>query len=309
MRFALRSLPSGMQPTVSASTTATFASHWGSQASTRLWSTACWRTPDGFLYRHNGITVQCDTIEREFFAKRATGAPISLTLRNASVVNGGAQTVTSANRAFEKDPDAVADAYVSVRIVSVQGGTPEGFAQSITKATNTQNHMERRDFIAIDPVQSEIQKDFKLSLDKEYVFRRGEMDPAPDSGCSVTEAATALACAYRDPTFAVRVKGSTEALWKEGADGAYTRLFGQQASAYQIWRSVQVLRAIRDELTKLRSELSGGRAASIADSGGLYWLPILFFSESTAKHCKSPTPIGKLFNKKSPTKFEASWPA
>ncbi|MFD7320018.1 AIPR family protein [Streptomyces sp. NPDC059875] len=229
--------------------------------------------PDGFLYRHNGITVQCDTIEREFFAKRTTGAPISLTLRNASVVNG-AQTVTSANRAFEKDPDAVAEAYVSVRIVSVQG-TPEGFAQSITKATNTQNHMERRDFIAIDPVQSEIQKDFKLSLDKEYVFRRGEMEPAPESGCSVTEAATALACAYRDPTFAVRVKGSTEALWKEGADGAYTRLFGQQPSAYQIWRSVQLLREIRDELTKFRSALSG-RAASIADSGALLAAHVVF---------------------------------
>ncbi|WP_046501017.1 AIPR family protein [Streptomyces odonnellii] len=229
--------------------------------------------PDGFLYRHNGITVQCDTIEREFFAKRATGAPISLTLRNASVVNG-AQTVTSANRAFEKDPDAVAEAYVSVRIVSVQGA-PEGFAQSITKATNTQNHMERRDFIAIDRVQSEIQKDFKLSLDKEYVFRRGEMDPAPESGCSVIEAATALACAYRDPTFAVRVKGSTEALWKEGADGAYTRLFGQQPSAYQVWRSVQVLREIRDEVTKLRSILSG-RAASIADNGALLAAHLVF---------------------------------
>jgi hypothetical protein len=231
--------------------------------------------PDGFLYRHNGITVQCDTIEREFFAKRAMGAPVALTLRNASVVNG-AQTVTSANRAFAKDAEAVAEAYVSVRIVSVQGA-PAGFAQSITKATNTQNHMERRDFIAIDPVQSEIQKDFRISLDKEYVFRRGEMDPAPESGCSVTEAATALACAYRDPTFAVRVKGSTEALWKEGTDGAYTRLFGQQPSAYQIWRSVQILREIRDELTKLRSTLAG-RAASIADSGALLAAHMVFQS-------------------------------
>lgn len=220
--------------------------------------------PEGFLYRHNGITVQCDTFEQEFFAKRTVSAPTSLTLHNACVVNG-AQTVTSANWAFEQDPDAVAEAFVSVRIVSMQG-TPVGFAQSITRATNTQNRMERRDFIAIDPVQSEIQKDFKLSLGKEYVFRRGELDPAPESGCSVTEAAIALACAYKDPTFVVRVQGSTEILWEEGVDGAYTRLFGQQPSAEQIWRSVQVLREVRDELTKLRSTLSG-RAAAVADSG------------------------------------------
>lgn len=71
------------------------------------------------------------------------------------------------------------------------------------------------------------------------------------------------------------MKGSTEALWKEGADGAYTRLFGQQPSAYQIWRSVQVLREIRDELTKLRSTLSG-RAASIADSGALLAAHVVF---------------------------------
>ncbi|WP_149829160.1 AIPR family protein [Streptomyces tailanensis] len=185
--------------------------------------------PEGFLYRHNGITVQCDRVEQEYHAKRAVGQPTTLTLHNASVVNG-AQTVSSAFRAYERDPEAVADAYVLVRIISLEGA-PEGFGRSITKATNTQNHMERRDFIAIDTVQSEIQKDFSLSLDKEYVFRRGELDPAPESGCSVTEAATALACMHRDSSLAVRVKGSTNALWEEGRGGAYTPLFGQQPSA------------------------------------------------------------------------------
>ncbi|HEU5040058.1 MAG TPA: AIPR family protein [Gemmatimonadales bacterium] len=229
--------------------------------------------PEGFLYRHNGITVQCDSIEKEFFAKRAPGQPISLTLHNASVVNG-AQTVTSAHRAYEKDPEAVADAYITVRITAVQGA-PEGFARDITKATNTQNRMERRDYIAIDPIQSEIQKDFKLALDLEYVFRRGELDPAPESGCSVKEAAMALACAYQDPALAVRIKGSTEALWQEGPGGAYTRLFGRQPSAYQIWRSVQVLRQVRSELGNVRASLAG-RAASIADSGTLLVVHMVF---------------------------------
>ncbi|MFB6875115.1 AIPR family protein [Streptomyces sp. NPDC056323] len=229
--------------------------------------------PDGFLYRHNGITVQCDTIEQEFHTKRAVGHPTTLTLTNASVVNG-AQTVTSAHRAYERDPEAVEDAYVIVRIISLKGA-PEGFARSITKATNTQNRMERRDFIAIDTVQSEIQKDFRLSLDKEYVFRRGEMDPAPESGCSVTEAATALACAHRDPSLAFQVKGSTENLWAEGPGGAYTRLFGQQPSAYQVWRAVQVLRQVRDELSSVRSTLAG-RAAAVADSGALLVAHIVF---------------------------------
>jgi hypothetical protein len=229
--------------------------------------------PEGFLYRHNGITVQCDKIEQEYHSKRAVGQPTTLTLHNASVVNG-AQTVTSAFRAYERNPEAVAEAYVLVRMISLEGA-PKGFGRSITKSTNTQNHMERRDFIAIDTVQSEIQKDFRLSLDKEYVFRRGELDPAPESGCSVTEAATALACMHRDSSLAVRVKGSPNALWEEGRGGAYTRLFGQQPTAQQIWRAVQVFRLVRDQLTEMRAKLTG-RPAAVVDSGALLVAHLVF---------------------------------
>ncbi|MFC4562844.1 AIPR family protein [Nocardiopsis mangrovi] len=231
------------------------------------------KDPEAFMYRHNGITVQCNRIEQEYHSKRAVGQPTTLTLHNASVVNG-AQTVTSAFRAYERDPESVAEAYVLVRIISLEGA-PEGFGHSITKATNTQNHMERRDFIAIDAVQSEIQKDFRLSLDKEYIFRRGELDPAPDSGCSVTEAATALACMHRDSSLAVRVKGSTNALWEEGQGGAYIRLFGQQPTAQQIWRAVQVFRLVRDRLSVLRTRLNG-RPAAVVDSGSLLVAHLVF---------------------------------
>ncbi|MFD0447305.1 AIPR family protein [Streptomyces indonesiensis] len=137
------------------------------------------KDPQNFWYLHNGITVICGSITEHFFAKRAVGEPVRLELTDASVVNG-AQTVTSAHRAFEQNPEAVADAYVTVRIISVKD-SPEGFDRDITEATNTQNHMERRDFIAIDEVQSRIREDFKLSLDKEYVFRRGELDPPPSA--------------------------------------------------------------------------------------------------------------------------------
>ncbi|MFK0020918.1 AIPR family protein [Streptomyces sp. NPDC090798] len=229
--------------------------------------------PEGFIYRHNGITVQCDKIVQEYHGKRAVGQPTTLTLHNASVVNG-AQTVSSAFRAYERDPEAVTEAYVLVRIISLDGA-PTGFGNSITTATNTQNHMERRDFIAIDAVQSEIQKDFRLSLDKEYVFRRGELDPAPESGCTVTEAATALACMHRDSSLAVRVKGSTNALWEEGEGGIYGRLFGQQPTAQQIWRAVQVFRLVRDQLSEVRAKMTG-RPAAVVDSGALLVAHLVF---------------------------------
>ncbi len=229
--------------------------------------------PQGFWYRHNGITVQCDEIDPEFFAQRGPSKPVRLTLRNASVVNG-AQTVTSAHRAYEQDPDALTDAFVTVRIISVSDA-PVGFAKEITEATNTQNRMERRDFIAIDDVQAKIREDFRLTLDKDYVLRRGETAPPPDFGCSVHEAAVALACAHQDPALSARINGNPDSVWEDGPHGIYPRLFGQQPNAYQIWRSVLLFRKVRDRLHRCRPMLSG-RAASIADSGALLIAHMVF---------------------------------
>jgi hypothetical protein len=229
--------------------------------------------PQGFWYRHNGITVQCDTIDPEFFAQRGPSKPVRLTLRNASVVNG-AQTVTSSHRAYEQNPDALADAFVTVRIISVADAS-EWFAKEITKATNTQNRMERRDFIAIDDVQARIREDLRLTLDKDYVLRRGEIDPPPAFGCSVHEAAVALACAHKDSALAAKINGTPDSVWEDGPDGVYPRLFGQQPNAHEIWRSVQLIREVRDQLHRTRSRLYG-RAASIADSGALLIAHMVF---------------------------------
>lgn len=228
--------------------------------------------PEQFWYLHNGITVLCESVETTFFSSRVEGKPVRLHLQGASVVNG-AQTVTSARRAFERDPEATAQAYVSVRVISI-GGEP-AFGDRITEATNTQNHTERRDFIAIDETQRLIREDLKLSLGKEYVLKRGELEPLPEAGCSVVEAATALACAHPDPRLAIRVKGSTELLWEDGSKGTYTQLFGQRPGADQIWRSVLLLRGVHSTLHRLGQGLAG-RAGAIADNGRLLITHMVF---------------------------------
>jgi hypothetical protein len=229
--------------------------------------------PQNFWYFHNGITVLCNSVSRRFLGKRAIGEPVVLELEDASVVNG-AQTVTSAHAALEQNADAVADAYVSVRIISVKDG-PEGFARDITTNTNTQNAIERRDYVAIDPVQLAIREDFRLSLDKDYVLKRGELEPSPEAGCSVVEAATALACAHPNPVLSVRAKRSTNLLWEREDRGTYELLFGRRPGADQIWRSVQLLRQVRDELASVRRSLTP-RAAAIADNGDLLLAHLTF---------------------------------
>ncbi|MEO3777958.1 AIPR family protein [Micromonospora sp. B11E3] len=230
--------------------------------------------PHNFWFFNNGITVLCDALEPDYFS-RSTRSPVALKLDGASVVNG-AQTVHAIHRAFRKGGETVADGYVTVRVISLKNCPPD-FADAVTTATNTQNRVERRDFVALDPVQTAIKEDFVLSLQKTYAVKRGEPEPPADSGCSVESAAVALACAHRNSDLAVRAKRGADRLWEEGPQGAYQMLFNAQdlPSAYQIWRSVLILREVDAALhrtAKNRQE----RAEAIVERGDRLIAHIVF---------------------------------
>ncbi|MFI5474749.1 AIPR family protein [Streptomyces cacaoi] len=231
------------------------------------------KNPEHFWYFNNGITVLCESTTAEYFGRRAQGAPVRLTMTDAQIVNG-AQTAAALYRAFADDPQTLAEAKVMVRIITI-GQTPPGFANSVTVATNTQNHVERRDFIALDQAQAYIRDDFRITLDKDYVTKRGELEPAPDAGCTVLEAATALACAHPDARIAAGARASTDFLWQSAPEGGYTQLFAEPPNAVQIWRSVQLLRTVQQTVHDLSATLPG-RAAAIAESGVLLVAHLVF---------------------------------
>lgn len=230
-------------------------------------------SPETFWSRNNGITILCTTVTPEFWGSRKTTSPVTLKLSGASVVNG-AQTVSAIHTAWEKESDTVEHANVSVRVICVSNGA-DGLGLEITRSTNTQNHMERRDFIALDPVQVVIREDFTLGLGKSYVFKRGELDPAAEDGCSVVHAALALACAHRNPDLVARAKRDPNLLFEAGDGGAYKILFGNQPSALQIWRSVQLFRTVTSALRSLGRSLDG-RPAAVVEHGELLIAHLVF---------------------------------
>ncbi|MEU9320440.1 AIPR family protein [Streptomyces sp. NPDC048295] len=229
--------------------------------------------PHEFWYFNNGITVLCDSVRTDYFARRAQGQPVRLELANPRVVNG-AQTVAAVHHAYGREPQSVAEALVAVRLICLDGA-PSDLAQRITQATNTQNHVEARDFAALDPQQELIRQDFALSLDKSYALKRGEPEPTPAAGCNVAEAALALTCAYPDADLVARFRQDSDVLWRQGSGGVYTRLFGSRPSALQIWRSVRLLRRVRDELAALADGLEG-RGRVVADQADLLIAHIAF---------------------------------
>lgn len=228
--------------------------------------------PENFWLFNNGVTVLCDELEEDWPGRRRPDEPVHLRIAGVSVVNG-AQTVAAAHRAAKVSPEAIEDAEVTVKVIVVDKNMPD-LAQRITETTNTQNHVEQRDFIALDEVQAMVREDFMLSLQKSYVFKRGEPDPAPDEGCSVVHAAIALACAH-NTELAVRAKRDTDLLWERGSGGAYPRLFGERPGAFQIWRSVLVHRTVGTALNEERKRFQK-RAADVSHRGDLLVTHLVF---------------------------------
>lgn len=75
-------------------------------------------TPERFWYLNNGITALCDRIRKKPIggADRKIG---EFTCEGVSIVNG-AQTVGSITTARAKDPEAVSNARVAVRFISLE---------------------------------------------------------------------------------------------------------------------------------------------------------------------------------------------
>ncbi len=212
--------------------------------------------PGRFWYFNNGITVLCEKV-----AKSPKGGTSKKTghfeFRGVSIVNG-AQTVGCIGQAAQDHPDAVADARVTARFISLEDCPPD-FAGEVTRATNTQNRVERRDFVALDSEQERLATELAIDQ-KRYAIKSGEKPPPPETGCTVIDATVALACAHPDVDLTVQAKREIGRLWV-GADSdsgtQYHKLFNSKLTGDRLWKAVQVLRAIDAALEAERGKRSG----------------------------------------------------
>lgn len=230
--------------------------------------------PEKFWYFNNGITVLAERVAKKPIggADRRVG---HFVCDGITVVNG-AQTVGCIGTAYDRDRDAVQRAHVSVRFISLEN-CPEDFSTDVTRATNTQNRIERRDFVSLDPEQDRLRTELRLENGKVYAIKTGEPDPAPEAGCSVTEATVALACALADPTIAVQAKREIGRLWEDIGKAPYKQIFNPGVSGLRLWRSVEVLRIVEKTL-RFEQDKREGRARGVAVHGNRLILHLVFRS-------------------------------
>ena len=207
-------------------------------------------TPEKFWYFNNGITILCDSVRKKPLGGSSTDIG-TFECRGASVVNG-AQTVGTIVGAAQKDDKQLANALVLVRLISLDN-CPPNFADELTRATNTQNRIERRDFAALDPNQKRLRTELLLECQKEYAYQSGENAPQESIGCTLDEAAVALACAMPDVGLSVQAKREVGMLYEDITKAPYVQLFNPGTTAKHLWHAVGTLRAIDAELRQIQA--------------------------------------------------------
>jgi AIPR protein len=228
-------------------------------------------SPDNFLSFNNGITLLCTKIEKQPLGGRTRSSGV-FECKGASVVNG-AQTVGSVISALSTPPTS-SSARVMIRLISLEDCPPD-FGFDVTRATNTQNRIEKRDFAALDTEQSRLRSEMFLSLNKEYVFRTGDIPPTPDAGCTLDEAAVALACAQPDITYCMIAKREVSRLYDDIEKAPYKVLFNSSLSAVRMWRAVEALRIV-DGWLKVAAATRDGKDKLVAIHGNRMVLYLIF---------------------------------
>ncbi len=177
--------------------------------------------PEKFWYYNNGITALCSSIGKKPLGGSGRDTGI-FECKDVKIVNG-AQTVGSIARAYQNSPEQVEKAKVLIRFISLENCSEE-FATEITRFNNTQNRIDRREFVALDPEQERIKNELQLE-GITYAYKSGESIPPEQKGFDLNEATISRACKHNEISFATRVKDKISALWENIEKPPYKTLF------------------------------------------------------------------------------------
>lgn len=228
--------------------------------------------PDNFYFYNNGITALCQSLNKKPLGggDRAVGIFVAEDLK---VVNG-AQTVGSIGNAYEINPEQVNKLNVFIKIISLEN-CPNDFGLNVTKKTNTQNRIDKKDFVSLDPEQDRIKTELALDGIIYHLKRSDETVKQDDQNCYVDEVITALACSTDDVTLSVQAKREVGKLWEDISKKPYIDIINASVTATQAWRAVKTMREATNRL-KLKEKTGTGRVKSCFIHSNRFVLNVVF---------------------------------
>lgn len=204
--------------------------------------------PANFWYFNNGLTILAAKMKKQAIggADRSVGI---FECSGVTVVNG-AQTVGTIGRSLTGESQAALQA----RIIVVED--PESqIGQLITRASNTQNRIDARNFVALDPQQERIRTELLVS-GIHYEYREGETPVESADGFDFIEGIIALACANDEISYVALAKGYVGGLYDDIAETPYKALFNPSTSSKRLWALVLLGRRIDTYLRKNHDKTS-----------------------------------------------------
>jgi hypothetical protein len=129
------------------------------------------KSPSLFWYKHNGIIIFCDWLERSEIENK-------ITIRNPQIVNG-AQTITQLYKAHDENRNSNNPAKVLVRLYRLPYEDTETYTRSIDiiAALNSQNKILRSDLRSTDPRQIMVENRI-LEVSNKYTYNRKRSESA-----------------------------------------------------------------------------------------------------------------------------------
>lgn len=216
--------------------------------------------PDQFFFLNNGITILCENAEKTIMggSDRKSG---TFYCTGAQIING-AQTVGSLFQLYKSHKENLEKSRVFVRVISMNS-TDSSVPIEITRATNTQNKVEKKDFATLDPNQERLRREFYLE-NIQYQYKSGDIKEKQES-ITIEEAATALAVASSNLSYTILAKKEIGRLFEQIDAPPYSTLFTDSTTATFIGRNVQICRKIDSFLEKYR--ITTGDTRHIATHG------------------------------------------
>lgn len=114
-----------------------------------------------------------------------------------------------------------------------------------------------------------------LENQKEYVYQTGEQPPQGDAGCTLDEAAIALACQQPHIALCVQAKREVGMPYEDITKAPYTTIFNKGTTARALWRAVTILRLVESAL-KSEQRVRTGKEQLIAIHGNRFVLHLVF---------------------------------
>lgn len=199
-----------------------------------------------FWFYNNGITIIAENLKRQAIGGNDRSVGI-FDCTKVTIVNG-AQTVGTIGRNISGTENP---AFLQARIIEVSD-PDSSLGKQITKASNTQNKIDARNFVALDPEQDRIRTE--LLIEKVfYEYREGEPLESTVDGFDFLEAVITLACASAEMSYVALSKGYVGGLYVDITATPYKALFNSGTLSRRLWSLIKLSRRI-DKLVKAKSD-------------------------------------------------------